>query len=247
MDAAMLIFLGAPDLPTVKGAVSPLFSSMGGASSRPPPPPRVAKTLQSTTIWVQHLPPIISETSRQAILATAQLRNKYLAGDEASASPHAVASVVERLQVLIEAAQEAANIRDFTILVIEETVLRLLTDTGPPSQSLLDLARAVNPFLNYHPADEDAQGPGPSSGENDSLLVSFRQSDLSLIDDPEKDLLVLLHYCDPSNLRSSLEETMAQLSTMADKYGNIKDLDLRKEPLSEIEVCLLLQRPYELC
>ncbi|GJC92811.1 hypothetical protein ColKHC_01637 [Colletotrichum higginsianum] len=240
MDAAIFTFvLGAPDLPAVQSSVSQRLSNMGGASSRPPPPPRVAKTLPTTTVWVQHLPPIISETARQAIIATAQLRNKYLAeGGQEDASPQALGSLVERLDASIEGAREAANIRDFTVLITEQTVLRLVTDTGSPSQSLLDLARAVNPFLNRHADDDDGgqQGPGPSSREADSLPAPFRPSDLSLIDGPEKDLLVLLHYCDPSNLKGCLEEAMAQLSVMAAKHGTIKDLDLRKEPLSETEV-----------
>ncbi|TQN64595.1 hypothetical protein CSHISOI_10834 [Colletotrichum shisoi] len=243
MDAAIFTFLGAPDLPAVQSSVSQLLSNRGGASSRPPPPRRIAKTLPTTTVWIQHLPPIISETARQAILATAQLRNKYLTGggegDEGDASPQAaLGSLVERLDASIDAAREAANIRDFTVLVTEQTVLRLVTDTGPPSRSLLDLARAVNPFLNRHAVDDDdgQQGPGPSSRETDGLPAPFRQSDLSLIDGPEKDLLVLLHYCDPSSLKGCLEEAVAQLSVMAAKHGTIKDLDLRKEPLSETEV-----------
>ncbi|KAJ0159810.1 hypothetical protein CTA2_9075 [Colletotrichum tanaceti] len=254
MDAAIYTFLGAPDFPAVQSSVSQLLSNMGGASSRPPPPPRVAKTLPTTTVWVQHLPPIISETARQAILATAQLRNKYLAGGggegegegggggEEDAGPQAPSPlIVGRLDASIDAAREAANIRDFTVLVTEQTVLRLVTGTGSPSRSLLDLARAVNPFLNRHADDvvldddddDDDDDDGHGTG---GLPAPFRQSDLSLIDGPEKDLLVLLHYCDPSNLKNCPEEAVAQLSAMAAKHGTIKDLDLRKEPLSETEV-----------
>ncbi|KAI8292392.1 hypothetical protein K4K60_005950 [Colletotrichum sp. SAR11_57] len=60
--------------------------------------------------------------------------------------------------------------------------------------------------------------------------------DNALIDDLEKDLLVLLYYCDLVNLKASPDETVAQLIKIADTYGIIKDLDLRKELLSEIEV-----------
>ncbi|KAL0935903.1 uncharacterized protein CTRU02_208118 [Colletotrichum truncatum] len=225
--------LGAPDFPAIKKSVSESLSNMGGASSRPPPPPRVATTLTSTTVWVRHLPPIISSDARQAIHSAIQLRNRYLAGDETSSGPQAVASLVERLETLIEEAREAANIRDFVVLAIESTILSLTTDYGAPSKRLLDLARAVNPFLNQQDGTTE---PGPSSSADGGLPVPFRQSDLALIDDPEKDLLVLLHYCDIANLKSSPDETVAQLSKMADKYGTIKDLDLRKEHITECEV-----------
>ncbi|KAI8306377.1 hypothetical protein K4K59_011580 [Colletotrichum sp. SAR11_240] len=206
---------------------------MGGASSRPPPPPRVAKTLSSTTVWVRHLPPIISENARQAIHSAIQLRNLYLAGDDASSGPPAVASLVEHLDGLADEAREAANVRDYVSLVIESTILSLMTDLGPPSKILLGLARAVNPFLN-HP-DEGAEA-GPSSIDDEALPSPFRLSDVTLIDDLEKDLLVLLYYCDLVNLKASPDETVAQLTKMADKYGMIKDLDLRKELLTEIEI-----------
>ncbi|WYZ35253.1 hypothetical protein EsH8_I_001529 [Colletotrichum jinshuiense] len=236
MDAAMLTFLGAPDFPAVKSSVSRLLSDMGGASSRPPPPPRVAKTLPSTTVWVQHLPPIISEATRQAILATTLLRNRYLAGDETGSGPQEVASLVNRLDALIEEAQEAANIRDFTVLVVEKTILCLVTDYSSPSKQLLELARAVNPFLNRQTADDDEPGPSSVSAAEGNVPAPFRQSDLSFIDDPEKDLLVLLYYCGMVNLKGAPDEAVAQLSKMAEKHGNIKDLDLRKESLSETEV-----------
>ncbi|KAK2739047.1 hypothetical protein CKAH01_18701 [Colletotrichum kahawae] len=232
MNAAVFTFLGAPDYSSVQSSVSELLSDMGGASSRPPPPPRVAKTLTSTTVWVRHLPPIISENARRAIHSAIQLRNLYLAGDDASSGPQAVASLVEHLDGLVNEAREAANVRDYVSLVIESTILSLTTDLGPPSKTLLGLARAVNPFLN-HP---DGAEPGPSSNGDEALPLPFRSSDLALIDDPEKDLLVLLYYCDLLNLKTSPDETVAQLSKMADTYGIIKDLDLRKELFPEIEI-----------
>ncbi|EQB48683.1 hypothetical protein CGLO_12071 [Colletotrichum gloeosporioides Cg-14] len=233
MNATVFTFLGAPDYSSVQSSVSQLLSDMGGASSRPPPPPRVAETLSSTTVWVRHLPPIISENARQAIHSAIQLRNLYLAGDDASSGPQAVASLVEHLDGLVDEAREAANIRDYVSLVIESTILSLTTDLGPPSKILLGLARAVNPFLN-HP--DPGTEPGPSSNGDEALPFPFRPSDLALIDDPEKDLLVLLYYCDLVNLKASPDEMVAQLTKMADKYGIIKDLDLRKELLPEIEI-----------
>ncbi|KAF4856264.1 hypothetical protein CGCSCA4_v000719 [Colletotrichum siamense] len=233
MNAAVFTFLGAPDYSSVQSSVSQLLSDMGGASSRPPPPPRVAKTLSSTTVWVRHLPPIISENARQAIHSAMQLRNLYLAGDDASSGPQAVASLVGHLDGLVDEAREAANVRDYVSLVIESTILSLTTDLGPPSKILLGLARAVNPFLN-HP-DEGVEAE-PSSIDDEALPSPFKLSDVTLIDDPEKDLLVLLYYCDLVNLKASPDETVAQLTKMADKYGTIKDLDLRKELLTEIEI-----------
>ncbi|KAF0317977.1 hypothetical protein GQ607_014762 [Colletotrichum asianum] len=233
MNAALFTFLGAPDYSSVQSSVSQLLSDMGGASSRPPPPPRVAKTLSSTTVWVRHLPPIISENALQAIHSAIQLRNLYLAGDDASSGPRAVASLVEHLDGLADEAREAANVRDYVSLVIESTILSLMTDLGPPSKIQLGLARALNPFLN-HP-DEGAEA-GPSSIDDEALPSPFRLSDVTLIDDPEKDLLVLLYYCDLVNLKASPDETVTQLTKMADKYGKIKDLDLRKELLTEIEI-----------
>lgn len=165
-----------------------------------------------------------------------QLRNRYLAGEDVSRD---VASLSERLDGLIEDAREAAHVRDFAVLAIEATIICLLTDSGPPSRMLLDLAGAVNPFLNQRGAedDPDAAAAGPSTSGDGGLPSPFRQSDLALIDDAEKDLLVLLHYCSSDNLKSSPDETVAQLSQMAAKYGGIKDLDLRKELIPEIEVC----------
>ncbi|KAF6814042.1 hypothetical protein CSOJ01_04275 [Colletotrichum sojae] len=234
MDLAISTFvLGAPDFPAVKKSVAELVSDMGGASSRPPPPPRVAKTLASTTVWVRHLPPVISEPTRQTIHDAIQLRNRYLAGEDVSRD---VASLSGRLDGLIEDAREAAHVRDFAVLAIEATIICLLTDFGPPSQGLLDLALAVNPFLNQRAAEDGPDAAGPSTGGDGGLPQPFRQSDLALIDDTEKDLLVLLHYCSLDNLRSSPDETVAQLSQMAEKYGTIKDLDLRKELIPEIEI-----------
>ncbi|KAF4817283.1 hypothetical protein CGCTS75_v012374 [Colletotrichum tropicale] len=235
MNAAVFTFLGAPDYSSVQSSVSQLLSEMGGELLRgdPPPPPRVAKTLSSTTVWVRHLPPIISENARQAIHSAIQLRNLYLAGDDASSGPQAVASLVGHLDGLVDEAREAANVRDYVSLAIESTILSLTTDLGPPSKILIGLARAVNPFLNHPDAGTE---PGPSSNGDEALPLPFRPSDLTLIDGPEKDLLVLLYYCDLVNLKASPDETVAQLTKIADKYGIIKDLDLRKELLPEIEV-----------
>ncbi|KAF9873695.1 hypothetical protein CkaCkLH20_08805 [Colletotrichum karsti] len=233
MNGLIFTALGAPDLPTVQSSTLHLLPTMGGASSRPPPPPRVAKTLTSATVWVQHLPPIISEDAQKAIHSAIQLRNRYLAGDETGSGPLAVASLVERFDTLIEEARETANIRDFVALAIESTILGLAIDSGPPSKGLLDVARAVNPFLNDH---DVATELGEGSRSTSCLPTPFRQSDLAFIDEPEKDLLVLLHYCDAVNLKGSPDETVAQVSKMADKYGVIKDLDLRKELIPEIEI-----------
>ncbi|TDZ39226.1 hypothetical protein C8035_v006340 [Colletotrichum spinosum] len=236
MDVALSAFLlGAPDLPLVARSVSQRVPGMGGASSRPPPPPRVAQTLPSTTVWVRHLPPIISHTAREAIRSAVQLRNRCLAGDETSSGPRDVALVVEKIDALIDEAQDAAAVRDYVVLVIESTILCLTTNHGPPSDKLLQLARAVNPFLDLHVV-ETASEPGASSTGTTSLPPPFRQSDLASIDEPEKDLLMLLHYCNMANLKGSPDEAVAQLSAAARKYGDIKDLDLRKELLTETEI-----------
>lgn len=149
-----------------------------------------------------------------------------------------MASLTERLDVLIEDARHAAHIRDYIALCTEETLLRLLTDNRPISQKLLEVARAVNPFLGSQRADVERLEAASTSGDDNNLPIPFRPSDTCLIDEPEKDLLVLLWYCDGAVLEGSMEEALAQLLKMAAKYGTIKDLDLRKESLSETEVIL---------
>ncbi|EXF78305.1 hypothetical protein CFIO01_00300 [Colletotrichum fioriniae PJ7] len=236
MDVILYASLGAPDFPSVKNSTPKLLRNMGGGSSRPSPPPRVPNTLSSTTIWIQHLPPLIAETTREVILSIRQIRSRYLTGGIPSVAPEEVASLVERLDVLIDDARHAANIRDYITLCTEATLLRLLTDTRPISQKLLEVARAVNPFLGSQGADVERLEAASTSGDDNNLPIPFRPSDTCLIDEPEKDLLVLLWYCDVAVLEESVEEALAQLLKMAAKYGTIKDLDLRKESLSETEI-----------
>ncbi|KAK0381044.1 hypothetical protein CLIM01_01620 [Colletotrichum limetticola] len=236
MDVIFYASLGAPDFPSVKNSTPKLIRNMGGGSSRPSPPPRVPKTLPSTTIWIQHLPPLISETTRQVILSIMQIRSQYLTGGISSVASEDLTSLIEKLDVLIEEARHASNIRDYITLCTEETVLRLLTDRGPISQKLLEVARAVNPFLGPQGNDVGRLEAGSTSAGDDNLPVPFRSSDTCLIDESEKDLLVLLYYCDVADLEGSIEEALAQLLKMAEKYGTIKDLDLRKESLSETEI-----------
>ncbi|KAL0781992.1 hypothetical protein CaCOL14_003327 [Colletotrichum acutatum] len=236
MDVIFYASLGAPDFPSVKNSTPKLLRNMGGGSSRPSPPPRVPKTLPSTTIWVQHLPPLISETTHQVILSIGQIRSQYLMGAISSVDSEDLRSLIERLDVLIEDAHLSANIRDYIRLCTEETMLRLLTDRKPISQTLFEVARAVNPFLGSQGIDVGKLKAGSISAGDDNLPIPFRPSDTCLIDESEKDLLVLLYYCDVALLEGSIEEALAQLLKMAKKYGTIKDLDLRRESLSETEI-----------
>ncbi|KAK1675971.1 hypothetical protein BDP55DRAFT_728323 [Colletotrichum godetiae] len=236
MEVIIFASLGAPDFPSVTKSAPQLLRNMGGGSSRPSPPPRVAKTLWSTTVWIQHLPPIVSDTTREVILSIRQIRSRYLTGGISSLGPEEVALLLGRLNVLVEDARHAANIRDYVTLCTEETIVRLLTDHGPISQKLLEVARAVNPFIGSQANDVGRLEADSTSGEDGNLPIPFRPSDTCLIDECEKDLLVLLCYCDIAVLEGSIEEALAQLLKMAEKYGTIKDLDLRKEPLSETEI-----------
>ncbi|KXH53152.1 hypothetical protein CNYM01_01873 [Colletotrichum nymphaeae SA-01] len=236
MDVIFYASLGAPDFPSVKNSTPKLLRNMGGGSSRPSPPPRVPKTLPSTTIWIQHLPPLISETTRQALLFIRQIRSQYLTGGISNVASEDLTSLIERLELLIEDARHVANIRDYITLCTEETMLRLLNDHGPISQKLLEIAHAVNPFLGSQKTDAERLGAASTSGEDDNLPIPFRPSDTCLIDESEKDLLVLLYYCNVELFEASIEEALGQLLKMAKKYGTVKDLDLRKESLSETEI-----------
>ncbi|KXH66823.1 hypothetical protein CSAL01_04793 [Colletotrichum salicis] len=236
MGVIIFASLRAPDFQSVTKSAPQLLRNMGGGSSRPSPPPRVPKTLPSTTVWIQHSPPIISDTTREAILSIRQIRSRYLTGGISSLGPEEVALLLERLNVSIEDARHAANIRDYVTLCTEETILRLLTDRGPISQKLLEVARAVNPFIGSQATDAGRLEADSTSGRDGNLPSPFRPSDTCLMDKCEKDLLVLLCYCDVAVLEGSIEEALAQLLKMAEKYGTLKDLDLRKEPLSETEV-----------
>ncbi|CAI4211905.1 unnamed protein product [Parascedosporium putredinis] len=70
------------------------------------------------------------------------------------------------------------------------------------------------------------------------LVGAFRTTDAALVTDVEKGLLVLLYYCHESNIKDSPDEAIGHLCKLAEKYGDIKDLDTRKEPLTETEVYL---------
>ena len=110
--------------------------------------------------------------------------------------------------------------------------MRLNLSLGPPTDELLSAARFLNPFLGE-------AGPTPGAVER------FRETDGALITGPEKDLLVLLYYCHEKNMQDSPDEVVRHMSSVAEKYGLIKDLDTRKEPFTETEVCLdLIPFPF---
>jgi hypothetical protein len=112
-------------------------------------------------------------------------------------------------------------------------------DIGPPTEQVLDVARFVNPFLNSPSNDVGASGPSApaDTDKNASPIPPFLATDAALMSETEKDLLVLLYYCHVANIRGSPDEVVSHLCNMAAKYGTIKDLDVRMEPLSETEVC----------
>lgn len=188
------------------------------------------------------MPPVISKTGEQGISAAAARRTYYLSEDEANSSPGAIGSTEGHLRNLIAVALGRCNIRDYVTLLIELSMLRLALDTGPPTLDALELAQAVNPFLNRQPGDVSISGgpsqPGESSTSRSDgpLPRPFRDTDTAMVTDTEKHLLVLLYYCDLSNLRKSPDEAVAQLSKVVWKYGNLPSIDLRKESFTETEV-----------
>jgi hypothetical protein len=217
---------------------------------RPPPPPRVSRKLGSTTIRRQDLPPVITKTAEAGILVATALKASYLMEDHAGCEPSAVESTTSHLESLADQAQKACNVRDYITLLIEATLVRLVLDAGPPVPAILDLARAVNPFLNRQDesgAGTERSGLGESSAAGaraEQVLPSpFRATDVAYITEAEKDLLVLLYYCDLVNLRGSADEVVDHVVRMADKHGNIKELDVRKEALTETEVLVICCRP----
>ncbi|PKS06747.1 hypothetical protein jhhlp_006821 [Lomentospora prolificans] len=209
---------------------------MGGSSSSPAPPPRVARLEQvslagvlepvKSTIRTMDLPPAITETAVEGIRLCAGLRRHYIFSTGNDVDDSMIATTLEMLTGLIAKAKEACNIRDYVTLLIEDTVLRLSMDLGPPTKALKDVARFINPFLNSDGASTT------------SPIEPFRVTDVALITETEKDLLVLLYYCHESNIKGSPDEAIGHLCKLANKYGDIKDLDVRKEPFTETEVYL---------
>lgn len=202
----------------------------------PQPPPRVAQREQVSlagvlepvlsTIRTMDLPPATTETAREGIRLCAGLRRHYLFSTGNDVDDTMTATTLEMLTGLIAKAKEACNIRDYVTLLIEDTVLRLSMDLSPPTKALRDVARFVNPFLN-------SEGPQSSTT---TAIEPFRATDAALITDTEKDLLVLLYYCHESNIKGSPDEAIGHLCKLASKYGDVKDLDVRKEPFTETEV-----------
>jgi hypothetical protein len=184
---------------------------------------------------------LISQDAQQAITSSAGVKQCYLAGNQAAARDTDAVRVADHsLEQLRMDAQKRCNIRDYVTSLVEQTILRLTLDIGPPPTDILDLARAVNPFLNRREDDATTSSQaGPSgfrAGHENTFVAPFRLTDIALISEAEQDLLVLLYFCDITNLRSSPDEVVDQINKMATKYGTIKNLDLRKEPFSETEV-----------
>lgn len=205
----------------------------------PAPPPRVAQLEKvslagvidaiSSTIRTMDLPPAITDRAREGIRLSAGLRRHFLFNTGQDADDDVAATTLVMMAGLATKARQACNIRDYVTLLVEDTVLRLSMDLGPPSQALRDAAAFINPFLN-------PEGGGSSGSAGTPELVPFRTTDTALVTDVEKGLLVLLYYCHESNIKDSPDEAIGHLCKLAEKYGDIKDLDTRKEPLTETEV-----------
>jgi hypothetical protein len=198
--------------------------------------------LATSTLRLQDLPPVITKAAEEGVTAAGALRNHYLSENEIASDSDAISWTESRLEKLAASAKEACNIRDYVTLLTEQTMLRLALDAGPPPSSILDLARTVNPFLDRQ-SDDTAVVAGPSRPSKGSashgehgLPPPFRATDTALITEIEKDLLVLLYYCDLANLKASPDECVGHVDKMAQKHGTIKDLDLRKESFKETEV-----------
>jgi hypothetical protein len=172
------------------------------------------------------LPQAITETAREGMRLCAGLRRHYLFSTGNNVDDAMTATTLEMLTGLIAKAKEACNIRDYVTLLIEDTVLRLSMDLSPPTKALRDVARFINPFLN-------SEGPQSSTA---TAIEPLRATDAALITDTEKDLLVLLYYCHENNIKGSPDEAIGHLCKLAGKYGDVKNLDIRKEPFTETEV-----------
>lgn len=170
-------------------------------------------------------PPVITPTALAGIRLAAGLRRYYIFPTARTISDSDVETTSSMVSSLIVDARKACNIRDYVTLLIEQTIMRLTMDLGPPTAELLAVARFLNPFL----VEE-----GSSSGR----LEPFRETDSALVTGPEKDLLVLLYYCHEGNIKGSADEAVKHMASVAGKYGAIKELDTRKEPFTETEVRL---------
>ena len=170
------------------------------------------------------LPPAITATALTGIRLAAGLRRHYVFDTDRSVEDSDIETTESMLASLIADAVKACNIRDYVTLLIEKTIMRLSMDIGPPTEDLLATARFLNPFLAE---------AGASSGK----LEPFRETDAALVTAAERDLLVLLYYCHTRNIKGSPDEAVRHMSSVAGRHGVIKDLDTRREPLTETEVC----------
>ncbi|SPO04004.1 uncharacterized protein DNG_06687 [Cephalotrichum gorgonifer] len=227
-----------------------------GGSTQAPPPPRLYKrervSLAGTedpilsTIRTTDLPPAITPTALAGIRLCAGLRRHHVFSTDVPAEDDDVLKTGALVSKLVVEAVKACNIRDYVVLLIEKTVLRLGMDLGPPTEDLLAVARFLNPFLAR---GEEGRGHGGGDGGNSgggeeglgggsglALAGAFRETDGALITDAERDLLVLLYYCHRGIITGSPEEAIKHMADAAEKYGTIKDLDTRKEPLTETEI-----------
>ena len=172
------------------------------------------------------LPPAITATGLAGIRLAACLRRHHLFPTGTPVAGPDIQTTNSMLTSLIADAVKACNIRDYVTLLIEKTVIRLSMDLGPPTEDLISVARSLNPFLVE---------AGPSSS-GAALVEPFRETDGALITAAERDLLVLLYYCHEANIKGSPDETVRHMSSVAERYGVISDLDTRKEPFTETEV-----------
>ena len=174
------------------------------------------------------LPPAITATALAGIRLAVSLRRHHLFPTGTLVAGPDIQTTNSMLASLIADAAKACNIRDYVTLLIEKTVMRLSMDLGPPTEDLISVARSLNPFL--------AEAGSSSSGA--ALVEPFRETDGALITAAERDLLVLLYYCHEANIKGSPDETVRHMSSVAERYGVISELDTRKEPFTETEVRL---------
>lgn len=209
----------------------------------PAPPPRLAKRERLSlagndlpilsSIRTMDLPPVITATALAGIRLAVGLRRHYVFPTDRPVEDSDIETTESMLASLIADAIKACNIRDYVTLLIEKTIMRLSMDLGPPTEDLLSVARFLNPFL-------------VEVGTSSVGLEPFRETDAALITAAERDLLVLLYYCHMRNIKGSPDEAVRHMSSVAGRHGVIKDLDTRREPFTETEVCLSRSLPLSL-
>ncbi|KAH8886936.1 hypothetical protein GQ53DRAFT_827516 [Thozetella sp. PMI_491] len=202
-----------------------------GAGGSVPLPPRLSQKLGETTTQLQHLPPVLSAEAIEGIHVATVARNRWLAGEISKADSPTMTSARGTLVGLVRDAQRGGSFRDYLVLLLEDTRLGLLTGSRSVPAPVLELACLVNPFLSRVEAD----GPDPR-WEGVQFASSFRPSDLNLVTESERDLLVLLYYSSGSS--DHAQEAVKFVGEYVAKHASQQILWRRKEPLAETEVFL---------